>query len=435
MTTNLPSEQSRRLFEEAQRLLPGGVSSPVRAFRAVGGTPRFIVRGKGAHVWDADDNKYVDYVCSWGPLIVGHAHPGVVAAVQQAAALGTSYGMPTPNEVRLARLVNEAFPSMEMLRFVSSGTEATMSALRLARAWTRRDVVVKFDGGYHGHVDGLLVKAGSGPLTLGAADSAGVPAAAAALTLSLPYNDVASLAAAFDNHPGEIAAVIVEPVAGNMGVVSPTPGFLEHARDITRQEGALLIFDEVISGFRVAPGGAQQLFGIQPDLTCLGKILGGGLPVGAYGGRRDIMERIAPLGPVYQAGTLSGNPLAMAAGVTTLELLREKGVYEHLDRLAGRLGDGLDTAAQAAGVPYTINRVGSLLTGFFTGEPVIDEVSAKRADTRQFALFFQAMLRAGVFLPPSQFEALFVSLAHTEADIDLTLQAAEHAFQAVAAGS
>jgi glutamate-1-semialdehyde 2,1-aminomutase len=423
--------RSAELFAEAQMLLPGGVDSPVRAFRAVGGTPRFIARGKGARVWDVDGNEYIDYLGSWGPLIAGHAHPGVVAAIQDAATRGTSYGAPTPLEIDLARLVKSAFPSLDLVRFVSSGTEATMTALRLARAYTGRDTIIKFDGGYHGHADGLLVQAGSGPLTLGAPDSPGVPAAAAAHTLSVAYNDLAAVHTAFEAHRGEIAAVIVEPVAGNMGVVPPEPGFLQHLREMTREDGALLIFDEVITGFRVAPGGAQELYGVAPDLTCLGKIVGGGLPVGAYGGRWPIMEQIAPLGPVYQAGTLSGNPLAMAAGIATVQLLAEAGVYEHLERLADRLASGLLAAAREAGVTYRANRVGSMLTGFFCLQPVTDYASAKRADTRRYARFFQAMLERGVYLAPSQFEAAFVSLAHTEADIDATVAAAAAAFRVV----
>ncbi|HEV7665052.1 MAG TPA: glutamate-1-semialdehyde 2,1-aminomutase [Chloroflexota bacterium] len=420
--------RSAELFARAQNLLPGGVDSPVRAFRGVGGTPRFIARGKGSSIWDVDGNRYVDYLSSWGPLIVGHAHPGVVAAVQDAATRGTSYGAPTESELDLAELVKQAFPSIDLVRFVSSGTEATMSALRLARAFTGRQMILKFDGGYHGHADGLLVQAGSGPLTFGQPDSPGVPAEAAAQTLSVPYNDLAAVQAAFESHPNAIAAVIVEPVAGNMGVVPPAPGFLEHLRTMTRQHGALLIFDEVITGFRIAFGGAQERFRITPDLTCLGKIVGGGLPVGAFGGRRDIMQLVSPLGPVYQAGTLSGNPLAMAAGQATLKLLREPAVYGHLETLAARLVDGLGAAARAAGLPYTSNRVGSMFTGFFAAEPVTDYVSAKRADTSLYARFFHAMLARGVYLAPSQFEAGFVSLAHTDVDLEATLEAATHAF-------
>jgi glutamate-1-semialdehyde 2,1-aminomutase len=427
--TLLATARSAELFARAQNLLPGGVDSPVRAFRAVGGTPRFVARGKGAAIWDVDGNRYVDYLASWGPLIAGHAHPGVVAAIQDAATRGTSYGAPIEAELELAELVKKAFPSIDLVRFVNSGTEATMSALRLARAKTGREMILKFDGGYHGHADGLLVQAGSGPLTFGQPDSPGVPAAAAAQTLSVAYNDLAAVRAAFDAHAGQIAAVIVEPVAGNMGVVPAEPGFLEHLRVLTREQGALLVFDEVITGFRVAHGGAQERYRITPDLTCLGKILGGGLPVGAYGGRRDIMEQVSPLGPVYQAGTLSGNPLAMAAGVATLQLLTEPGVYAHLETLSARLADGLAQAAQTAGVAYTANRVGSMFTGFFCAERVVDYVSAKRADTRRYARFFHAMLEHGVYLAPSQFEAGFMSLAHTESDIDATLQAALAAFR------
>ena len=427
----LGTARSEMLFAEAQRHLPGGVDSPVRAFKAVGGTPRFIARGHGACVWDVDDQRYIDYLASWGPLIAGHAHPGVVAAIQDATTRGTSYGAPTQAEVDLAVFIKQAFPTIDLLRFVNSGTEATMTALRLARAFTRRDLILKFDGGYHGHADGLLVQAGSGPLTLGQPDSPGVPSAAARETLSVPYNDVVAVRDALQAHPGQIAAVIVEPVAGNMGVVPPAPGFLEHLREMTREHGTLLIFDEVITGFRVAPGGAQQRFGIRPDLTCLGKIVGGGLPVGAYGGRAEIMQQVSPLGPVYQAGTLSGNPLAMAAGLATVRLLTEPGVYDHLERLTARLVDGLGEAARSAGVAYSSNRVGSMFTGFFTDQPVTDYASAKRADTRRYARFFHALLDRGVYVAPSQFEAGFVSLAHSEADVDATLNAASAAFAEV----
>jgi len=425
--------RSAELFARAKNLLPGGVDSPVRAFRAVGGTPRFIARGKGSTIWDVDGNRYVDYLGSWGPLIAGHGHPGVVAAIQDAATRGTSFGAPTEAEIELADLVQKAFPNIDLVRFVSSGTEATMSAVRLARAATGRDMLLKFDGGYHGHADGLLVQAGSGPLTFGQPDSPGVPVDYARKTLSVPYNDLPAVRDAFQAHPGQIAAVIVEPVAGNMGVVPPEPGFLEHLRSITRDHGALLIFDEVITGFRVALGGAQQRFRVTPDLTCLGKIVGGGLPVGAYGGRRDLMEQVSPLGPVYQAGTLSGNPLAMAAGAATLRLLDEPGVYSHLETLSAQLADGLSGAARAAEVPYTTNRVGSMFTGFFCMGPVTDYASAKTADTQAYARFFHAMLERGVYLAPSQFEAGFVSLAHTPADVDATIEAAATAFK-VAAG-
>jgi glutamate-1-semialdehyde 2,1-aminomutase len=435
MTEHLISSRTARsaeLFARAQDLLPGGVDSPVRAFRGVGGTPRFIARGKGSSIWDVDGNRYIDYLASWGPLIAGHAHPGVVAAIQDAATRGTSYGAPTESELELADLVKRAFPTIDLVRFVSSGTEATMSALRLARAFTGRQMVVKFDGGYHGHADGLLVQAGSGPLTFGQPDSPGVAAEAAAQTLSVPYNDLPAVRDAFAAHPNQVAAVIVEPVAGNMGVVPAEPGFLEHLRTMTREHGALLIFDEVITGFRIALGGAQERFRITPDLTCLGKIVGGGLPVGAYGGRREIMEMVSPLGPVYQAGTLSGNPLAMAAGVATLRLLTEPGVYAHLDKQAARLVDGLAAAARTADVAYTSNRVGSMFTGFFTPDPVTDYASAKQANTRRYARFFHTMLQQGVYLAPSQFEAGFVSLAHTDADLDATLEAAAIAFAAAA---
>jgi glutamate-1-semialdehyde 2,1-aminomutase len=423
--------RSAALFKEAQELLPGGVDSPVRAFKAVRGTPRFIARGQGACVWDVDGNRYIDYLASWGPLIAGHAHPGVVAAVQEAAANGTSFGASTEAELELARLVKAAFPSIDLVRFVSSGTEAAMTAIRLARAFTKRDILLKFDGGYHGHADGLLVKAGSGPLTLGAPDSPGVPAGAAAHTLSVPYNDLHAVRAAFEAHLDQIAAVIVEPIAGNMGVVPPEPGFLNHLRSLTREHGALLIFDEVITGFRVSLGGAQALYRVTPDLTCLGKIVGGGLPVGAYGGRREIMQLIAPLGPVYQAGTLSGNPLAMAAGIATLRLLGEPGVYDHLARLSSRLADGLTAAARAAHVPYTCSRVGSMFTGFFCANEVTDYGSAKLSDTCQYAAFFNAMLDGGVYFAPSQFEAGFLSLAHTEADVDATIDLSRAAFSAI----
>ena len=424
------TDRSRELFAEARQYLTGGVDSPVRAFRAVGGDPLFISRGSGSRIYDVDGNEFVDYVASWGPLILGHAHPRIVAALQAAATRGTSYGAPTELETALARLVTKAFPSIERVRFVNSGTEATMSALRLARGFTGREKIVKFDGCYHGHADGLLVKAGSGALTLGTPDSPGVPAGAAASTLSAPYNDLATLARLFDEHRGTIAAVIVEPVAGNMGVVPPKPGFLEGLRKLTRDNGALLIFDEVITGFRVAYGGMQQVTGVQADLTCLGKIIGGGLPVGAYGGRADVMAMLAPDGPVYQAGTLAGNPLAMTAGIETLSELAKPGVYETLERRSTMLESGLKEAAQEAGVATFGTRVGSMFTTFFADQPVVDYVSAKRSDTRRYARYFQAMLRGGVYLAPSQFEAGFMSLAHTDDDVQQTIRAARVAFAA-----
>jgi len=409
---------SESLFERAQRVMPGGVNSPVRAFRAVGGSPFFVARAEGARIVDADGRSYLDFLGSWGPLILGHAAPVVVEAVSEALRRGTSYGAPTPGEVEMAEAITGAYPSMEMLRLVSSGTEAAMSAIRLARGATGRDVIVKFEGCYHGHADSLLVKAGSGGATFGVPDSQGVPAALAALTLTAAYNDLEAMRRLFRDRGGEVAAVIVEPVAGNMGVVPPTSGFLAGLRELCTAHGALLIFDEVITGFRVARGGAQALYGVRPDLTCLGKIIGGGLPVGAYGGARAVMSRVAPLGAVYQAGTLSGNPLAVAAGLATIRALAEPGVYERLERLGRQLERGMAEAATSAGIPLTVNRVGSMLTAFFTEEPVTDYASAKRADTKRYASFFHGMLEHGVFLAASQFEAVFVSLAHTERDLD-----------------
>ncbi len=429
---SLNISKSVELFQQAQRLLPGGVDSPVRAFRAVGGQPLFIERGEGPYLYDVDGNRYIDYVLSWGPLILGHAHPRLVQALQQAIGRGTSYGAPSPLEVELARLIQEFMPGLEMLRFVNSGTEATMTALRLARAYTSRDKVVKFEGCYHGHADLLLVQAGSGVATLGLPDSPGVPSPTVQDTLVARYNDLESVAAILRQYPQEVAAVIVEPVAGNMGVVPPVEGFLPGLRELTTQHGALLIFDEVMTGFRVHPGGAQALYGVQPDLTTLGKVIGGGLPVGAYGGRSEIMRLIAPAGPVYQAGTLSGNPLAMTAGIETLHVLREPGVWQALEAASQRLAHGIGDAARQAGVPVQQTRVGTMFCTFFTAEAVRDWPSAKVSDTGRFGRFFQAMLEQGVYLAPSQFEAGFMSTAHSTEVIEATIAAARHAFQAVA---
>jgi glutamate-1-semialdehyde 2,1-aminomutase len=399
------------------------VNSPVRAYRAVGGIPPFIARGEGSHIFDVDGNEYIDYVCSWGPLLLGHRHPEILHALECALTTGTSFGAPTEGEVELAEAICEAVPSIEMVRLVNSGTEATMSAIRLARGFTGRDLIVKFEGCYHGHVDSLLVKAGSGVATLGIADTAGVPKAFCDTTIALPFNDAGAVEDAFRAHGDRIAAVIVVPVAGNMGCVPPGPGYLEALRDITARRGALLIFDEVMTGFRVAFGGAQQRYGIRPDLTTLGKVIGGGLPVGAYGGRRDIMSRVAPSGPVYQAGTLSGNPLAVAAGLATLRHLKARPeIYKSLEARAATL-----CAAVPAGI--TVNRVGSMFTFFFTDQPVTDYESAKRSDTKRFGRYFRAMLDRGIYLAPSQFEAAFLSAAHTDEDIRTTIEAAREAFQ------
>jgi len=419
---------SKKLFEAALRLMPGGVNSPVRAFRAVGTLPHFIARAKGAKLYDADGNVFLDYVMSWGPLILGHAPAPVVKAIARAAARGTSYGAPTALEIQLAQIINEAVPSMERLRLVSSGTEAVMSAIRLARAYTGRDAILKFEGCYHGHADSLLVKAGSGAMTFGIPASPGVPADLARHTMTVPYNDIGAVERLLEAHRGNLACVIVEPVAGNMGVVPPSAKFLSRLRDLTSHYRIVLIFDEVITGFRVAYGGAQSRFGVTPDLTCLGKIIGGGLPVGAYGGRADIMKLVAPEGPVYQAGTLSGNPLAVTAGIETLKLLKKPGVYRQLEERGRLLGDGLNRAAREAGIAATLNRVGSMLTMFFAPGPVTDYASAKKSDTQAYAKFFRAMLGQGVYLAPSQFEAAFLSAAHTPADIARTVKAARAAF-------
>jgi glutamate-1-semialdehyde 2,1-aminomutase len=423
------TEQSRKLQQRAEQLIPGGVNSPVRAFRSVGCDPLYIVRGEGSHIWDADGNEYVDYIGSWGPLILGHAVPAVIEAMISAARKGTSFGASTPAEADLAELVISAFPHVQKVRFVSSGTEATMSAIRLARGYTKRKYIAKFEGCYHGHSDALLVKAGSGVATLGIPGSAGVPEEFTQFTLALPYNDVGAIELAFEKFKQQIACVIVEPVVGNMGCVPPAPGYLEALRAITARDKALLIFDEVMTGFRLAYGGAQELYGIRPDLTTMGKIIGGGLPVGAYGGPSEIMDLVAPLGPVYQAGTLSGNPLAMAAGYATLSYLREhKDVYAKLDKHAAEVVAGVASAAKDAGVTMCHNRVGSMFTWFFAAGPVTDWTSAAKCNTEAFGRFFRAMLENGIYLPPSQFEAAFLGAAHTESDVQQTIAAAKQAF-------
>ncbi|HEV8337505.1 MAG TPA: glutamate-1-semialdehyde 2,1-aminomutase [Candidatus Polarisedimenticolia bacterium] len=427
------SATSRDLFEEALRFIPGGVNSPVRAFKAVGGNPVFLARGKGCRVWDVEGREYLDYVGSWGPLILGHAREEVLDAVTEAMQLGTSFGAPTEAEVEMARALTEAIPSMRKVRLVSSGTEATLSTVRLARAATGRDLIVKAEGCYHGHVDALLVAAGSGVATLGIPGTPGVPREVAAQTLVVPYNDSSALEEVFQRHGERIALLILEPVAGNMGVVIPQKGYLGTARELTRRYGSLLALDEVITGFRLLYGGVQSLFGIEPDLTTLGKVIGGGFPVGAYGGRADLMDRIAPAGPVYQAGTLSGNPIAMRAGLTTLQLLKRLDPYPRLEQLGKSLAAGLAAGAREAGIPLTVNVFGSMLTPFFTAAPVTDFRSAARSDVTRYAEFFRKMLQRNIYLPPGQYEALFLSTAHGESDLDRTLSAAREAFAEMAA--
>lgn len=425
------TQASEKLYHRAGTVLPGGVNSPVRAFKAVGGTPLFIERAEGAYLIDVDGNRYVDYVGSWGPMLVGHAHQQIINAVRTALSKGTSYGAPTEVEVELAEMVIDAVPSVEMVRFVNSGTEATMSALRLARAYTKRDKIVKFEGCYHGHADMLLVQAGSGVTTLGLPDSPGVPDSAVADTLVAQFNNLDSVQNLFEQNPAEIAAIIVEPIAGNMGVVPPQAGFLEGLRKIAGAGGALLVFDEVMTGFRVAFGGAQSLFKVTPDLSCLGKIIGGGFPVGAYGGRKEIMELVAPSGPVYQAGTLSGNPIAMTAGLETLKILKKTGTYDKLEHLSEKLAHGIRQAAESVGLPLFQTRVGSMSGMFFTSKKVVDLATAKTSDTKKYARFFTEMLNRGIYFAPSQFEAAFVSLAHDQEQIDQTISAAKEIFEII----
>ncbi len=421
--------KSDALFKEALNYLPGGVNSPVRAFRAVGGQPFFVNRAKGARVWDVDGNEYIDYVGTWGPAILGHAYPKIIEAVQKTAEAGTSFGIPNPLEVTMAKLICATVPSVKKVRMCNSGTEATMSAIRLARGFTHRDKIIKFEGCYHGHVDSLLVKAGSGALTFGHPDSAGVPAAFTQHTIVLPFNDLDAVQQALAANPGQVAGIILEPVPGNSGVFAPLPGYLEGLRQLTSEAGALLIFDEVMTGFRLARGGAQERYGITPDLSCFGKIIGGGLPVGAFGGRTDIMDCLAPLGPVYQAGTLSGNPLAMAAGITALEELGKNDAYARLEALGARLEHGLREAARSAGLPSRVNRVGSMFCAYFTDQPVNNLADAMKSDRERFARFFRGMLEEGIYLAPSQFEAGFLSLAHTPEDVDRTVAATAKVLQ------
>jgi len=430
----MKTDRSKVLFQNSQKVIPGGVNSPVRACKAVGTLPRFIHRAEGCRLFDADDNAYIDYVGSWGPMILGHRHPAVIQAITEALSRGTSFGAPTDLEMELACRVIEAVPSVEMLRMVNSGTEATMSAVRLARGATGRDIIIKFDGCYHGHADTLLVDAGSGVATLNIPGSPGIPASVVQHTLSLPYNDAEAVRAVMAEKGKDVAAIIVEPVAGNMGMVPPAPGFLETLREVTQENGSLLIFDEVMCGFRVAYGGAQSLYDIRPDLTCFGKIIGGGLPVGAYGGRKDIMSQIAPEGAVYQAGTLSGNPMAMAAGLATLEQLRQPGVYDTLEKRSGRLAEGLAEAARRNGVPASFNRVGSMLGMFFTDRAVENFETAKTSDLPRFGRYYRQMLDEGIYLAPSQFEACFVSLAHDDAAIEQTIRAADVSLAALSNG-
>ncbi|MBT5064016.1 MAG: glutamate-1-semialdehyde 2,1-aminomutase [Verrucomicrobia bacterium] len=425
------TDRSKELFAASLKHIPGGVNSPVRAFRAVGGEPFFVDRAKGAHIWDVDGNDYIDYVGTWGPAILGHAHPGIIQAVQSAAERGTSFGIPNPYEPRMAELIKELFPSVDKVRMCNSGTEACMSAIRVARGFTGRDKIIKFDGCYHGHSDSLLVKAGSGALTFGNPDSAGVPKEFTQHTVVLPYNDLDAVCQAMEANPGQIAGIILEPVVGNAGLILPKDGFLEGLREVTKQHDSLLIFDEVMTGFRVAPGGAQQLFNIVPDLTCLGKIIGGGLPVGAFGGRADVMDCLAPLGPVYQAGTLSGNPLAMAAGIVALEALKSGEVHQRLDQLGNRLENGMKKAAERANLDVTLQRCGSMFCGYFGDHPVINLSDAMKCNRDLFTRYFHGMLERFVYVAPSQFETGFLSVAHSEEDIDRTIEAAEQSMKCI----